>query len=96
MRVLKLNAIAPLPDAVLTAALGGEKRLLVLEDCIGTGCVGQRIAAILAQWGCVPEKVILQNLGDVIPCHGSVPQLYAQRGLDAQGVAAAWKEACHE
>ena len=96
VRVLKLNAIAPLPDAVLTAALGGEKRLLVLEDCIGTGCVGQRIAAILAQWGCVPEKVILQNLGDVIPCHGSVPQLYAQRGLDAQGVAAAWKEACHE
>ena len=30
------------------------KRLLVLEDCVGSGCVGQRLAAIMAQlWhGC--------------------------------------------
>ena len=95
-RVVKLNAIAPLRNEEVLAALGHEKRLLVLEDCVGSGCVGQRLTAILAQQGCAPDKLFLKNLGDTIPCHGSVPQLYAQCGLDAESVAAALKEACHE
>ena len=95
-RVVKLNAIAPLRNDEVLAALGHEKRLLVLEDCVGSGCVGQRLTAILAQQGCAPDKLFLKNLGDTIPCHGSVPQLYAQCGLDAASVAAALKEACHE
>ena len=41
-RVVKLNAIAPLDGNAVLAALGSEKRLLVLEDCVGSGCVGQR------------------------------------------------------
>ena len=95
-RVVKLNAIAPLRNDEVLAALGHEKRLLVLEDCVGSGCVGQRLTAILAQQGCAPDKLFLKNLGDTIPCHGSVPQLYQQMGLDAASVAAALKEACHE
>ena len=95
-RVVKLNAIAPLCNDAVLAALGSEKRLLVLEDCVGSGCVGQRVTAIMAQGGRMPEKLILKNLGDTIPCHGSVPQLYEQMGLDAESVAAALKEACHE
>lgn len=95
-RVVKLNAIAPLRNDEVLAALGHEKRLLVLEDCVGSGCVGQRLTAILAQQGCAPDKLFLKNLGDTIPCHGSVPQLYAQCGLDAASVAEALKEACHE
>ena len=95
-RVVKLNAIAPLDGDAVLSALGVEKRLLVLEDCMGSGCVGQRLTAILAQQGRMPERLILKNLGDTIPCHGSVPQLYEQMGLDAESVAAALKEACHE
>ena len=95
-RVVKLNAIAPLDGNAVLAALGSEKRLLVLEDCVGSGCVSQRLTAILAQRGRMPERLILKNLGDTIPCHGTVPQLYAQCGLDAASVAAALKEACHE
>ena len=95
-RVVKLNAIAPLRNDEVLAALGAEKRLLVLEDCMGSGCVGQRLTAILAQQGRMPGRLILKNLGDTIPCHGSVPQLYEQMGLDAESVAAALKEACHE
>ena len=95
-RVVKLNAIAPLRNDEVLTALSHEKRLLVLEDCVGSGCVGQRLTAILAQQGCAPDKLFLKNLGDTIPCHGSVPQLYAQCGLDAASVAEALKEACHE
>ena len=94
--MVKLNTIAPLDGDAVLAALGSEKRLLVLEDCVGSGCVGQRLTAILAQRGRMPERLILKNLGDTIPCHGTVPQLYAQCGLDAASVAAALKEACHE
>ena len=63
-RVVKLNAIAPLDGNAVLAALGSEKRLLVLEDCVGSGCVGQRLTAILAQRGRMPERLILKNLGD--------------------------------
>lgn len=96
VRVVKLNAIAPLHSDEVLAALGNERRLLVLEDCVGSGCVGQRVTAILAQRGQVPGRLILRNLGDTIPCHGSVPQLYGQLGLDAVSVAATLKEACRE
>ena len=54
---------------------------------MGTGCVGQRIAAILAQEGAAPQRLILKNLGGVLPLEGSVAQLYRERGLDGAGVA---------
>lgn len=95
-RVVKLNTIVPLPEQETVAVLGREKRLLVLEECMANGCVGQRLAAILTSCGCAPDKLLLTNLGDTIPCHGSISQLYTHCGLDAQSVADALKEACHE
>ena len=91
-RVLKLNRIAPLTNDEVCRLLRHEKHLLVLEDCLGTGCVGQRIAAILAQEGAAPQHLILKNLGGVLPLEGSVAQLYRERGLDGAGVAQAIEE----
>lgn len=87
VRVLKLNRIAPLTNEEVCQMLRDEKHLLVLEDCLGTGCVGQRIAAILAQEGTAPQHLILKNLGGVLPSEGSVAQLYCERGLDGASVA---------
>ena len=67
--------------------------MLVLEDCLGVGCVGQRIAAILAQRGCCPSKMILKNLGVHVAPHGSVSELYEELELDASSVAYALEEA---
>ena len=67
--------------------------LLVLEDCLESGCVGQRLAALLAEGGSVPEKVILQNPGASVPDHGTVAQLYRRCRLDAASVADTLKEA---
>ena len=47
-QVLKLSTIAPLDPETVRTALTGTKRLLVLEDCVETGCVGQRVAAVMA------------------------------------------------
>ena len=60
--VVKLNRVSPLEHDVVCDALGNRKRLLVLEDSFGAGCVGQRLAAILAEHGMAPEKLILKNL----------------------------------
>ena len=92
-RVVKINRIAPLESRVVCEALGGEAPMLVLEDCLGVGCVGQRISAILAQGGCCPSKMILKNLGVHVAPHGSVSELYEELELDALSVAYALEEA---
>lgn len=92
-RVVKINRIAPLESRVVCDVLGGSAPMLVLEDCLGVGCVGQRLAAILAQGNCVPRKVILKNLGTHVAPHGSVAQLYEELELDAASVAYALEEA---
>ncbi len=94
--VLKLNQIAPLDREALAGFFQETDILLVLEDCFGAGCVGQRIAAILAEEGRAPRKLILKNLGRALAPEGSVPQLEERFGLDAAAVAAAVEEACHE
>ena len=94
--VLKLNRIAPLDGAVLAGFFGETEILLVLEDCFGAGCVGQRITAILAGEGRAPRKLILKNLGRTFAPEGGVPQLEERFGLDAAAVAAAAEEAFHE
>ena len=91
--VVKLNRVSPLEHDVVCEALGNRKRLLVLEDSFGAGCVGQRLAAILAEHGVAPEKLILKNLGKTYAPEGSVSQLEHSRGLDAAAVAASVREA---
>ena len=85
--VIKLNRLAPLDGADLRACLKKTALLLAAEDSFGTGCVGERIGAILAEEGIGPEKLILKNLGETFAPDGTVPQLLRSRGLDGQGIA---------
>ena len=91
--VVKLNRISPLDHETVCGALGRRKRLLVLEDAFGAGCVGQRLAAILAEHGQAPEQLILKNLGKTFAPAGGVGELERSFGLDAAGVAKAVREA---
>lgn len=91
--IWKLNRISPLEDEAVCRALGGRRTLLVLEDSFGAGCVGQRLAAILAAHGQAPECLILRNLGKTFAREGSISQLEHRFGLDAEGVARAIQEA---
>ena len=94
--VVKLNRIAPLDAACVKELLGETKRLLVLEDCVNAGCVGQRLAATMVQLGVAPQKLILKNSGDTFVQQGTVAQLYRALGLDAQSVAETLEEVLHE
>lgn len=91
--VVKLNQISPLDHGVVCESLGGREILLVLEDSFGAGCVGQRVAAILAEHGQAPRKLILKNLGKTFAPEGSVAELEHSFNLDAAAVAAAVREA---
>lgn len=91
--VLKLNQISPLDGGALLEMIQPEKPLLVLEDSFGAGCVGQRVAAILAEQGRPPRRLILKNLGKTFAPEGSVAELNHKFGLDASGVAEAAREA---
>ena len=96
VRVVKLNQICPLDSKQVKDALSGTERLLVLEDCVETGCVGQRVAAVMAQLGMAPRRLVLKNTGDRFIPQGSVAELRHLCGLDAESVAAAAEEAVHE
>ena len=61
--------------------------LVVLEDAFGVGCVGQRMAAILAEHKQSPRQMVLKNLGKTFAPAGTVPELWKQFGLDAEAVA---------
>ena len=86
-RVIKINAISPLYDSDMREIVGKTKAMLVAEDCAGVGCMGQRMAAILAWNKIAPERLELCNLGKSFPAQGSVEALYREFGLDAQSIA---------
>ena len=91
--VVKLNRISPLIHDEVCAELGSRKILLVLEDAFGVGCVGQRLAAILAEHKQSPKQMILKNLEKTFAPAGSVAELEHSFGLDAESLAEAVWEA---
>lgn len=91
--VVKMNRISPVTAEEVKTALGGVERLLVLEDCVQTGCVGQRLAATMVECGIAPKRLVLKNSGDKFVPQGSVVQLYHALGLDGGSVAQAIEEA---
>lgn len=90
--VVKLHCIAPLETEVLRASLTRTGRLLVAEDCIENGCIGQQILAWAAQNHISLNMAVLKNLGAHFPSHGQVSQLQQQYGLDGKGLAQAVAE----
>lgn len=93
-RVVKFNRITPFRGGELSRLLRGTRRLLVAEECSGVGCVGQRIAAILAEEGHAPERLMLCNAGRKFIEQGSVEELRRECGLNARSLAQTAKEVC--
>ena len=86
-RVVKFNCISPFRANDLREAFGGSRALLIAEEATGVGCVGQRVAAILAENGIAPDRLVLCNLNKAFPAQGSVELLHKTFGLDAETIA---------
>lgn len=91
LRVVKLNRL-DLPDpAAVLQALRGIRGLLVLEDCVEQGCLGQRLAQMLAENGeTLPLRLL--NLKDRFIPNGKVNELYSLSHIDAEAVFSVAKE----
>ena len=95
--VIQYFQIAPLNPRHVLASVKKTGRLLVLEDCVESGGVGQRLAAALAQAGVIPAALVLKNLKDRFAPQGAIPQLRRAEGIDARAVVQAVCEVmCHE
>ncbi len=92
--VIKLNSIQPIDYAAITQSLQKTRRLLVAEECVSMGCIGQQISAYLAEHGAAPEQTALCNLGTGFITHGTVAQLRQLQGLDARSLFQRAKEVC--
>lgn len=94
--VIQLNRIAPLNAEAVLDSVRRTWRLLVLEDCVETGSIGQQLAAELSRAGIAPRDLILKNLHRSFVGQGTVAQLRAEADLDSAAVVNAVLEVCHE
>lgn len=93
VEVIKLGRIAPMEYEEIAASVEKTGGLLVLEEAVARGGVGERISAELLRRGIFPESLILKNLGEAyIPC-GSYEELCRFCGLDAESIRTAIAEA---
>ena len=84
--VIKLNSVKPFDLETITASVEKTRRLIVAEECIGSGCAGREISALLRMRGLlIPTRFC--NVGDSFVPHGTVKELYHLVGIDAEALA---------
>lgn len=94
--IIKLDRIAPLELESVFASVRKTGNLLVLEDCVENGSVGQQIAAAAAREQIPVKHLILRNLNHQFIGQGTVSQLRKLAALDSESVAQTVTRCCHE
>ncbi len=82
--VVKLGCITPLDPEPVLNSVRKTGHLLVAEEAVSAGCVGQRLAAALLLQGVPVKGFALENLGEQYVPHGTVDQLRHMCGLSAE------------
>ena len=84
--VVKLGRISPLDCSGLMPHLA-DRHVLVLEENIRTGGIGERIAAAVLENGIKIKSLTLKNAGDRFVPQGTRRELMEYCGMDAQSVS---------
>lgn len=85
--LIKLGRLAPLELEDIRKSVNKTGRLVVAEDCVSSGCIGERLASHL----CCP-KTALVNIGLRFTVAGTVAQQMRSSGIDARAIAERAKE----
>ncbi len=90
--IVKINELNPLDCEMIFASARKCGKLVVAEDCVAVGSVGQRLAASAMIAG-ESFAVRLVNLGEQFCEHGRLDELERRYHIDAQSIAevAAWQ-----
>ena len=91
--VFKLTVLNPLPQGLAEELVAYEK-ILVAEECVRTGSVGQRLRSQLGEVN-YGGGFIHRTVSSVVD-HATVRQLRIQQGLDAASLIKALQEYSHE
>ncbi len=89
VELIKLGRLKPLDFGPIEASVRKTGRLLVAEESVQAGGVGEHIAARLAASGIPVKTLILKNLGDAFLPQGTQEELRRLCGLDRESLAAA-------
>ena len=94
--IVKLNTITPTPLEAVAESVRKTGRLLVAEECVEMGGVGQRLAAGLLAAGVPVKGLALASAGRGFVTHGAVPRLRQLCGLDGESLYhRAWEVCGH-
>ena len=92
VQVVKIDRVSPLDGGAVCAALEGVRRVVVAEDQLRSGALGERLGALLLEQGAGAERLVLRNAGTALPSQGTTAELWRALGLDAEGIAQAVRE----
>lgn len=84
--VIKLGCVKPLDTELILKSLRKTGRLMVVEDCIETGCIGKQIASLICQTNIIVRDVILKNTGSDFVRQGESEELFELCKLDAKSI----------
>lgn len=94
VEILKLGVINPIPLKPIFRSVEKTRRIMVLEEVVSMGSIGEQIGAALTENGIFTRKVILQNLGSEFITHGSREKLRQLCGIDTETVVRVIEGAC--
>ena len=86
VEIIKLGKIAPIEIFEIVRSVNKTGRMIVLEDSAAHGCAGELILSELALIGECPANAALLNTGEVYAPCGSIEELRAFLGIDADSV----------
>ncbi len=92
--VIKLPMLAPLDIDTVAASVEKTGKLLIVEECAEQACIAPRICSALTERG-VRFSCAHRSLGKRVATHGSVSELRALAGLDADRIFSLMQEVAH-
>lgn len=92
--VIKLPMLAPLDLDAVAASVEKTGKLVIVEECAEQACIAPRVCAALTERG-LRFSCAHRSLGRRFMTHGSVAQLRALAGLDADGIFSLMQEVAH-
>jgi len=87
LTLLNLRFIKPLDEATIRSHLNSDKPLVVIEEGVAQGGIGQQIAALALTAGWHGPFIHIA-MPDKFPAHGTQAEILRDLGLDADGIIA--------
>lgn len=89
--IMKLQSIKPLSMELIARSVEKTGHVLIVEEAVASGCIGQQILSELAIRGGNPAAKLV-NLGDQFVTHGNLRDLHHAYGLDGPAICQAAEE----